>query len=69
MDESLYDEFGNFIGQIESDAESDASGDEALHAHEDAYLDAGDEDDGEEPVQEEQSMQVDGVPPALLPPG
>jgi hypothetical protein len=61
MDDSLYDEFGNFIGTIESDAESQASQDD-LDARADAYLHDEDDDDedGENPA-EEQLMQVDGI--------
>jgi U5 small nuclear ribonucleoprotein component len=59
MDDSLYDEFGNFIGTVDSDAESQASQDD-LDARADAYLhDSDDEDD--QAVQEEQLMQVDGI--------
>jgi hypothetical protein len=58
MDDSLYDEFGNFIGTVESDAESQVSQDD-LDARADAYL----EDSEEEAVPEEQMMQVDGMEP------
>ena len=58
MDESLYDEFGNFIGTIDSDAESEVSQDD-LGAHADAYLQE-DEDGEEEEEAAEDLMQVDG---------
>ena len=61
MDDSLYDEFGNFIGTLDSDAESQASQDD-LDARADAYLQ--DEED-EEQVPDEQLMQVDGLSPLL----
>lgn len=47
MDDSLYDEFGNFIGTIDSDNESQASQDD-LDARADAYLNDVEED--EEPA-------------------
>lgn len=55
MDDSLYDEFGNFIGTVDSDAESETSQDD-LGARADAYL----QDDDEE-IREEQLMEVDGT--------
>jgi 116 kDa U5 small nuclear ribonucleoprotein component len=58
MDDSLYDEFGNFIGTVDSDAESQASQDD-LDARADAYL----QDEDEEQVADEQLMQVDGFFP------
>src|SRR5579862_9162198 len=61
MDDSLYDEFGNFIGTIDSDNESQASQDD-LDARADAYLNDVEED--EEPAAQEQ-MQVDGKSPSL----
>jgi len=58
MDDSLYDEFGNFIGTVDSDEESPVSEDD-LHARADAYLeDEEEERDGAVPG--EQLMQVDG---------
>src|SRR5438046_735911 len=60
MDDSLYDEFGNFIGTVDSDAESETSKDD-LDARADAYLQDQD-DEEEEEVAEEQLMQVDGRP-------
>jgi hypothetical protein len=57
MDDSLYDEFGNFIGTVDSDNESQASQDD-LDARADAYLN--DVEEEEEPAAQEQ-MQVDGV--------
>lgn len=56
MDDSLYDEFGNFIGTVDSDAESQASQDD-LDARADAYLQ---DEEEEEQVADEQLMQVDG---------
>jgi 116 kDa U5 small nuclear ribonucleoprotein component len=57
MDDSLYDEFGNFIGTVESDEELDGA--DELEARANAYLE---EDEDEEQVQEENLMQVDGGP-------
>jgi U5 small nuclear ribonucleoprotein component len=56
MDDSLYDEFGNFIGTVESDVESEGGQDD-LDARADVYL----QDDEEEDVAEEQLMEVDGT--------
>ena len=60
MEDSLYDEFGNFTGTVESDAESEA----ALHdleARAAAYLEDEDEEEEGQRVPEEQLMQVDGL--------
>src|SRR5438552_3113865 len=58
MDDSLYDEFGNFIGTVDSDAESETSKDD-LDARADVYLQDEEDEDGE--GVEEQLMQVDGI--------
>jgi U5 small nuclear ribonucleoprotein component len=63
MDDSLYDEFGNFIGTVDSDNESQASQDD-LDARADAYLNDVEDDDEETQAAQEQ-MQVDGVSPCL----
>ena len=60
MDDSLYDEFGNFIGTVDSDAESETSNDD-LGARADAYLQDEEDEEGEG-APEEQLMQVDGMP-------
>ena len=57
MDDSLYDEFGNFIGTVESDEE--LGGADELEERANAYLEE-EEDEGEE-VKEENLMQVDGT--------
>jgi hypothetical protein len=60
MDDSLYDEFGNFIGTVESDVSDEEQND--LDARADAYLEDVDAQSTGEPVQEE-LMQVEGMVP------
>ena len=61
MDDSLYDEFGNFIGTVDSDNESQASQDD-LDARADAYLnDVEDDEEEQAPQGQSEQMQVDGM--------
>jgi hypothetical protein len=63
MEDSLYDEFGNFVGTVDSDAESDVDKSD-LEARADVYLrEHEDEEEEEDPASREgQMMQVDGKP-------
>ena len=59
MDDSLYDEFGNFIGTVESDEESQASQDD-LDARAAAYLESDEDEEQRAGEIPEEQMQVDG---------
>jgi hypothetical protein len=61
MDDSLYDEFGNFIGTVDSDEEGSRGSEDDLDARANAYLEDEDEGERDGQVAEEQLMQVDGI--------